>query len=223
MINGCQSLAIKEEFGDPVTSSVDLVLKPSDLNEEAGKLKIGDFGKLILIGAGISSLDLYCTPLISRFFTNKLGFCLGNVLSRSVVVNLHSLITTPVCNLNSALGSLLGSGVATKIFIPAAFEELEFRWFIQDILLKRLPQKVINKVAPELNHLVDSMPAKISRVAASALFFAVCHTHTLDCKEGGGIDQLIGGIIYGILYELDKENLANCISLHCFYNLVQES
>lgn len=181
--------------------------------------KVDSFTKNVLMIGALSTIDLTVTPKIAQIATQALGFCLGNFISTPGINWIASLVS-PLARLNNKVGNLFGSNITSSIFAPALCEEVEFRWFVQDILLKKLPKKVIEKIAPDMANIVDSMPARISRVAAAALFFAICHAHALECAEGGGIYQLMGGLLYGALYEFSDNSLVNCINLHCIYNLV---
>jgi membrane protease YdiL (CAAX protease family) len=218
----------------PPIPTVDTPLKidPSDTetrlnsHEEGGPAailekaqKIDSFSKTILMLGAFSTVDLTVTPKIVQIASQTLGLCLGNFISKPGINWVASLVN-PLARLNNKIGHLFGSNITASIFVPALCEELEFRWFLQDILLKKLPKKVIEKIAPDMANIVDSMPARISRVAAAALIFAICHTHALDCAEGGGMEQLVGGLLYGALYEFAENSLVNCINLHCIYNLV---
>ena len=133
-------------------------------------------------------------------------------------VNLLSKLIKPLVNLNSKISSLFGSNVSAEFFIAAVCEELEFRWFVQEILLHQLPKKILEISAPDLAKKLETLPARISRVALAALIFALCHTQALDCTQGGGISQLMGGLLYGSLYEFMDLSMVNCINLHFLYN-----
>ncbi len=208
-----------------INESTAYSLVDQDLNEgktielKQTSIKINDYIKEFLLTGGMVGADLALTQKIASFATNQLGFCLGNWMPSTGLAYLNSFVVTPIVQLNQKIGSLFGSNVTSEIIIPAMCEEIEFRWFIQNILLKQLPKKVIEQISPDLVGLVDSLPAKVSRVTAAALFFAICHTYALDCPQGGGIYQLVGGLLYGTLYEFSEQNLFYCINLHSLYNL----
>lgn len=84
-------------------------------------------------------------------------------------VNLLSKLIKPLVNLNSKISSLFGSNVSAEFFIAAVCEELEFRWFVQEILLHQLPKKILEISAPDLAKKLETLPARISRVALAAL------------------------------------------------------
>lgn len=81
---------------------------------------------------------------------------------------------------------------------------------------------MLDRVAPTKVHWVDSNVAKITRIALTSLLFAYAHMRILDCSSGGGIDQLVGGIIYGCVYEFTDLSLFGCMQLHWMYNLAKK-
>ncbi|HEV8051568.1 MAG TPA: CPBP family intramembrane glutamic endopeptidase, partial [Parachlamydiaceae bacterium] len=54
-------------------------------------------------------------------------------------------------------------------------EELIFRGLVQDVLLKRIPQFIINKVAPGNEHFLDTKIAKVARIVLTASLFSAAH------------------------------------------------
>jgi hypothetical protein len=169
----------------------------------------------MIVAAG-SAADFILTGHLSKNLSS-LGFCLGSFVpkgSRSWC----KYIGNSLGRLNGDISRIFGENLSSKVMIPAACEEIEFRWFAQEVLLRKLPKAVLQKIAPHLTGMVDSLPARISRIAAAALFFALCHTYVLDCAAGGGIAQLVGGLLYGAIFEYTG-SLPTCISMHFLYNL----
>lgn len=130
--------------------------------------------------------------------------------------------TNPIARLNNGIACLFGSNVASDVFVPAICEEIEFRWGVQELLLRQAPKKFLEYVAPKYANLVDSTPARINRIVLTALLFAYCHVEVLDCSNGGGINELLGGLLYGTIYEYTDYSLATCMNLHCIFNLMVE-
>lgn len=178
-------------------------------------------GTYALQMAGITVFDALAMPKIVEFATQKLGFCLSNFISPKK--NALGNIGSPLGVINSMIGSIFGSNITSNILIPAVCEEVESRWFVQEIILRYLPKKIIEKISPDLVHMVDSLPARITRVAAAALIFALLHAHALECSTGGGVAQLIGGLLYSGLYEYHNNSLIHCVNLHVLYNLIAGS
>lgn len=176
------------------------------------------FGKYTLAAAGMSLIDATLTPKIMSLAADKLGFCLSNFLPKNGIHFLFS-IESPIAKLNDKLGSLFGNTLAGGIMIPAICEEVQFRWFIQEVVFHTLPKKILEKIAPDLTYLVDSLPARISRVAAAAIIFSLIHAHALECSNGGGISQLIGGLLYGAMYECSDYTIVHNVNAHIFFNL----
>ncbi len=172
--------------------------------------------KYMLAALGISFFDFNLTNKIS-FALSKYGICFGNVLPKTVVDYLWK-IELNIGTFNSKISTLFPNNVIMTTFIKAFCEEIEFRWFVQHIVLKKLPEKILGLISPELTKCVDSTPARITRIAAASLIFALIHAHTLECDKGGGLSQLIGGILYGTLCEY-SDSIVHGINLHIIYNL----
>lgn len=176
--------------------------------------------KLLIMTTAFSYFDLKLSHKIAEISTKTFGLCLEKLVPNGGLPYLVSMVN-PIAKLNMSMSKLFGSNAITKIFIPSLCEEIEFRWFVQEVLLRKLPKKIIERINPALTEMVDSMPARISRVAASALFFALCHTYDLGCSQEGGISVLIGGLLYGGLYEFNNHEFVNCINLHVTYNVLK--
>ena len=180
---------------------------------------ISSLARCTLTTLGISFADMAFSNVATYIATKKLGFCFGNVISENGIGFLRH-IERNIARVNGISISLLGESLGTTIMIPALCEEVEFRWFVQDVLLTKLPKKIIEQISPQMTSIINSVPARISRVAATAIIFALLHTHALPCSEGGGIHQLIGGLLYGSIYEMSGGSLLYCTNLHFIYNLV---
>lgn len=166
----------------------------------------------------VSVIDAKLTPKISQAIIQNTGFCLGNFISQAGIKSL-SILARSLIKVNHSSVRVLGSNLASTTVVPAVCEEVEFRWLLQKLILKELPEAALRHVAPEYAHLVDSQAARICRIAAASLLFAYCHVSVLDCGSGGGISQLVGGILYGTLYEYDIISLLGCANLHSLFNI----
>lgn len=196
------------------------LLKTADLSPETQDFSTA-LAKTVLLTGAISVADIKLTPFITHIVSHNFGFCLGNFLSGAGTRALASIVN-PIVSVNARISRLFGSNLAAEIMMPALCEEVEFRWFVQDILLKELPRKILEQVSPKHAHLVDSEIVRINRIAASALFFAYCHLHALGCSTGGGINHLVGGLLYGAIYEYSDWSLFGVVNLHTMFNLVQQ-
>jgi hypothetical protein len=175
-----------------------------------------DFGLMTALTLGGAAFDLGVCYRISKVIA-KYGFCLGNFISNGVRNNLNSIVNS-IVDINDSVSSLFGSNIASQIMAPAFLENVEL-WVVQNVLLRKLPKKMIEKISPTLGYLVDTLPARITRVAATAILFAVLHVNVLECEHGGGIHQLLGGILYGTLLEF-TDNVTYGINLHIAHNLL---
>lgn len=189
--------------------------------DQENKSNVDSWVKVLSITGGITAADYKLTPIITKFLIEH-RFCLGNFFSNGARGVLASIVN-PLVNVNQTLGRLFGQTVTGKTFVPAACEEVEFGLLFQKLALTELPREILKRVAPQYANAVDSDAAKVTRIAARALFFAYCHVNVLDCSTGGGISQLLGGALYGSIYEYSPSlNFVACINLHCLFNLANQ-
>jgi membrane protease YdiL (CAAX protease family) len=164
-----------------------------------------------------SAVDIFLSTYVADNLSN-LGFCLGSFVPKNTR-SWCRYIEGKIGTFNTGIVRTLSyNNPASKIMASAACEEIEFRWFLQEVLLRKLPKAALQKIAPRLTEMVDSLPARISRVAAASLLFALCHSQVLDCSAGGGIGQLMGGLFYGAIYEYTG-SLSTCTTMHFLYNV----
>lgn len=151
--------------------------------------------------------------------TSSHGLCLGNLLTANGTEYLWK-VADPIARLNNLLANTFGSNLSTEMAFPAFCEELEFRWFVQEILFQKLPQKCIEQISPMQAGQLDSKTAKVLRVIAASFLFAFMHVNKLPCENGGGTAQLFSGMLFGALYELSGQSVAFTAALHCLFNLL---
>lgn len=93
-------------------------------------------------------------------------------------------------------------------FRPLIIECL-FRGVLQEGLLKRVPEKILKKVAPEYAPYVNATPAKIARITLSALAYSLgwaghnSTTHLIEFARGilyGALQETTGTPLLGIAY-----------------------
>ena len=168
-----------------------------------------------------SYIDFYLSAKIEKVASQTFGICLGNFVSKSGLKKFSKIIT-PLIQTNKKIAEFLGNNPLTESMIFGLLEEVEFRWFVQGVLLRNIPAKILKVISPGLEKLVDSVPAKITRIAAVALLFGYGHLSLLNCNHGGAISPLIGGVLYGTLYETMENPLVHCINMHILYNLYCE-
>lgn len=196
-------------------------------NSSIGKIaaRILADAKSLSVAAALTSLisysDFYLSGKIERIASKTLGICLGNFIGPSTKSFLNKIVS-PWVSTHSKIADLFQNSLAGSIIVPALLEEVEFRWFFQGVLLKALPAKILKTLSPGMESWVDSVPAKVTRIAAVSLFFAYLHVNSLECKMGGGISHLIGGALYGTIYETVDSSLSHCINLHILYNIFAE-
>lgn len=104
----------------------------------------------------------------------------------------------------------------------AVYEELIFRGLIQDILLKRIPQLIIKKLAPGKEKLLDTKTAQAFRITISATAFSAIHLiNLLVFPKEYVIPQVVITFVLGIFLGVIKESrlgLAGTIGAHALNN-----
>jgi hypothetical protein len=175
---------------------------------------------------GISAIGMIGASLLHAKIATKIcdvtsshGLCLGNLISANGTEYLWK-VADPLARLNNLVATTFGSNLTTELVIPACCEELEFRWFVQELVFQKIPQKIIEQISPEWAQQFDSKTAKILRVIAVSVIFALMHVHKLSCEHGGGTSQIFSGLLFGALYELSGQSLAVSAAVHCLFNLL---
>lgn len=88
-------------------------------------------------------------------------------------------------------------------------EELFYRVFVQQFLMRVVPFLILSRISPQNADLVDSQYAKIARVVLSSLYFGYSH---FDNWENGSLNNMIiGGLEMGGLYEYTGSILPSMI------------
>lgn len=119
-------------------------------------------------------------------------------------------------------GYVVGASVNNPltIAISATFEELLCRGFLQRGIFRELPRCIISKISPKHASLVDHPIAKATQIVASSIIFGLLHTKKWECGYGGTIQEMAGGMIFGIIAETRfgllgssfAHTVANCYS-----------
>ena len=132
---------------------------------------------------------------------------------------------------------------AALIFSAPLGEEFMMRYVLQDLLLTRLPKKILKKLKIDPKY-VELMPTRVARVIVTAYLFAVGHkipdyiafhkdpvflkNHPNYLEMAGIVDeqekegfypQFILGLALSTLKELTGR-IEPCIALHCFQNTI---
>lgn len=93
--------------------------------------------------------------------------------------------------------------------LGGVIEEVAFRYLFQEVILRKLPQKALEKFFPVYAEAVDSMPMKISRVALSSLFFTYLHQSPffMDCATQGITAIMVRALFFSLLQEITQNSL----------------
>jgi hypothetical protein len=166
-----------------------------------------------------SSADLAAS--IWGTYSAQFGICLDKVIPKEAFSTL-SKVSSPNIKLKNGIVELLGApkeGFVEINILSSVLEESQFRILFQDVLLKRLPEALLDKIAPNHGTITGSISYRMLRVFLTSMLFAGAHTHLLACEDGGAIAQLLSGLIYGSYVEFYGDYLMPII-LHSLSNLV---
>ncbi|MEM7175933.1 MAG: hypothetical protein AAF443_08455, partial [Chlamydiota bacterium] len=118
-----------------------------------------------------------------------------------------------------------------RTFGNALVEEVEFRLVLQDICLKRLPKKILQKSGvsdKKADQIVNHTVSKIARVSLSTLAFSLCHKRYFPEKGPYKVYIISSGMYYAVKMESSKtflEALATTVDLsirHAIWNIEWE-
>ncbi len=168
----------------------------------------------------VSAVDFFTTSYARQLA--RYGFCLGHVVPKAAIPSLK-WFTRHIIDITESLGDVLGApeeGILRDALLPALTEGTVFHFLIQYCLLNKFPEYILSQISPELARQVNALPVQAMRVLFMTLLFASCHTGMLSCLAGGGISQLIGGLLYSGLMESGTANTADLISMHAIFNML---
>lgn len=129
--------------------------------------------------------------------------------------NIHSPLTIKRMKIKLVKGALF----------PGIFEEIQFRYLLQDWILTRIPKKTIACILPGKESYLNSNLYKAIKILITAYLFSEAHrSNTYMCnltiKESEY--QLVNTFVLGIILGIAKESrlgLSGAIGLHAGNNL----
>ena len=185
--------------------------------------------------SSLSSFAACATGLFSLAVTNSLvidklvpslidrGICLNNFISVSIMKNYRSLMSPimrgPTLIHNFLFGEKPGNPFFKTGIIAPVWEEMEYRFLIQHVLLKKIPEHILNKIAPNYAEIINKWPVQLLRAFTVALLFAIAHGQAQSCESWGGLPQLMSGLLYGLLNEASNGNIILTMNLHMIHNM----
>ncbi len=112
-------------------------------------------------------------------------------------------------------------GIKEFVVFPAIFEEIAFRYVIQDLMLKKCVHKVLAKFAPTYAAFTNHKIYTLFRIAVSSYAFSLMHYSNYGMLEDEYVDNQINetfimGFVFGVLKEF---GLAYAIGAHAMTNL----
>lgn len=171
------------------------------------------------------------SSLASVALTNG-GFCLAQHLPKKFMdvanelANICNKLSLPVNTLTQDLSKELQFFCQLTVTAPIV-EEIFFRGFIQEFLLKQGPAALLGPISPKAaKWVVSNTTARVGRVALSTLIFALAHTQANNCAMSNRAIAVIGGgLVFGSFVEIKapkigiKKALAGSMFMHFQNNL----
>ncbi|MGE0669975.1 MAG: CPBP family glutamic-type intramembrane protease [Parachlamydiales bacterium] len=162
-------------------------------------------------------IDQLVPPLIDR------GICLSNFIPVSLMQKYRSWMNPftrmPTLIHNFLIGEKPGNPFFKTGILAPVCEEMEYRFLIQHVLLKKIPEHILNKIAPNYSEMINKWPVQVLRAFTVALLFAIAHGQAQSCESWGGLPQLIGGLLYGLLNEFSNGDIVLTMNLHMIHNM----
>ncbi|MBS0654100.1 MAG: CPBP family intramembrane metalloprotease [Verrucomicrobia bacterium] len=193
--------------------------------EEAPSSKGSYLAGLASYGAsaiGFAALNSYAMDHIAPALAER-GFCFSNLISVSSIQNYRSFLN-PIFKIPHLINNLFFGQNPNQFFrigvLAPICEEVEFRYLLQHVLLKKIPQHILEKVAPDYADMIDKWPIQVLRAFTVAVLFTIGHTQAMSCEDWGGIPQFIGGLLYGLLTEYNNGDITLTINLHMINNMM---
>lgn len=157
------------------------------------------------------------TPIMARN-----GICMANFMpegSLSTINTINRVLIRPKKMLQTTLNF---NDEQTSNSIAPVLEEFQFRYLLQQLALRDIPQALLNKYFPDNHYNLNTVPIKAMRALITALIFTGLHFQYADCENGGGFDTFLGSLIYSTLIELG-ESAVFTASLHLLWNQLTPS
>jgi hypothetical protein len=147
--------------------------------------------------------------------------CVERINSIQPLKPIFTFLGTTVNCISSFPSYLLG--LTEKSLLNIAFnatgEELFCRGLIQRVLIRNAQEKILKRLSPNYGNLVDHSLVKATRIIAASIIFGLLHTRVWECRFGGTIPEIAGGIIFGVLAE-SRYGLTSSALAHTIANLI---
>lgn len=145
------------------------------------------------------------------------GLCMANFMpssSKRLISQVNQALTIPQ---RKIVEYLKLNPMQVSYCIAPVSEELWFRYLLQQVALRDIPQTLLNKFCPDKNISMDAMVLKALRTFVTAAIFTMLHHQQAECEYGGGVETFIGSLIYSGLIE-SGEPLELTMTLHMMWN-----
>ncbi len=106
-----------------------------------------------------------------------------------------------------------------ETLVTPLFEEAVFRFGLQEMLLKRFPTAIIQRVSPSHLWVVDCKAAKVARVLIANTAFTLAHaTHPDYGRSNGSMIRFIQAFALGIILSTIQEKTGSTMSAIAFHS-----
>lgn len=197
------------------------IAPPSTMQWTLKALVVG-LKTLGIYGIALPILDICLRAFIWFPASQQMGIGFGSYLPHSVGL-LANVCTASLTFLISyvvrfPLGINDDHFLNIGIIGPIA-EEVVYRGLVQEMCMRRLPKKILSKIAPKYEWAVDSVVAKTMRIVATSFIFAIAHFDRLEPSRGGGLAEFFNSIVDGYLMESTQSIVKSSLS-HMGHNTI---
>ncbi len=164
------------------------------------------------------SLLTQSLPPAKVIFPRILLHSVHRFIARPIILVQNRLIRVlPSCRIIFTYGNR-GVVNLTAVAVNGVVEEIFFRGVCQQLLLRKLPQIILRKIAPDHLYLVDHIALRIARVVLVASLFALAHAAIFGATGGMLLPHFAAGIFYSVLVEKEY-SFSKIAAIHLVYNL----
>ena len=157
------------------------------------------------------------TPIMVRN-----GICMANFMpeeSLSTINTINRVLIRPKTMIQTIFNF---NDEQTANSIAPVLEEFQFRYLLQQLALRDIPQALLNRHFPDNHYDLNTVSIKVLRALVTALIFTGLHFQYADCENGGGFDTFLGSLIYSSLIEVG-ESAVFTATLHLLWNQLTPS
>ncbi len=160
-----------------------------------------------------------------KFYFKGIGSCFASLLvfstlGISTVINFEIKTPTWIRLFNDVImfpkrlfmihGKLPYNGIYGPVY-----EEILFRYLLQEQLLKKIPIQILNKNAPQYVSAINTKTAKIARIAFSSAVYALAHMNSP--YPANGVDSIVHKFALSLILGAIQESTGNLFYSTAFH------